>query len=394
MQHPYLQIKKITFGLLAPGLLSGWLAAAHAAPYPGPSQGTCDTGYTNILTTPADVPRGFTVAQVQEKKLPDNVCVRWKFEQTIHINENFSPSDFVIVTPTLTKSHFNVDAYEPIVGHYVQAGRNYVASAEPRSSHYNDFTGKHPIFISKTAKAIVRFAGGKYYIDKQIQIRGSEKSTCPHGFSTVGESATCYSKDNGLKLNTDNKLELVELGTFVKRHSLQECPLGYSTATGLGSYNGICTSTLALKNGVAKTELWNPWAIGNVTCKQGEYTENNLYCLPALTAVYCGINEATQRKLTSYKYSLGRHVFYWPTKKVNLNNAKVDFNTFAGNTTNGVLSVSSVRQGLSLFDYDKAFVSLSGLDGLLPAFRLYTEQQCDGFQITGAKRIDPLPTFE
>jgi hypothetical protein len=403
MQQCCIQIKKIALGgALALTILSVWATNAYAVgpfagPFPGPPKGECATGYTNIITIPADVTPNTLANEVDvTTRLPANVCMRWSFDSKLSkFNDNFQKSDFVVVTPSLTKADFNVDDYEPIIGHYTLAGRNYVASAEPRSDSYNDYTGKHPIFISKTAKASVRFIGGKYYIDKQTQIAGIiQAAKCPDGYSTVGESATCYSKKNGLKLNNAGKFELIELPGFTKLHQTQDCPLGYSTATGLGSNNGICISTVTLKTGTAKNELWNPWTIGNVSCKQGEYTENDLYCLPALTALYCTMDAAAQSKFTHYKYPLGNYVYYWPTKMVDINNSKIDFNTNASKATNGFIKVNSLRRGLEFFNYDTAFVTLSGLDGILPAFYLHSPQTCDKFQITGAKRIDPLPTYE
>jgi hypothetical protein len=394
MLHPSKYFIKLSLRLLTLALCSleaaPLLAMPFAGAYPGPSKGECNDGYTNKITEPADVVAGTLIQNVKEIALPSNICMRWSFQPVgakHYIARNFSKSDFVVITASLTKADFNVGSYEPIIGHYTKAGHNYVASAEPRADSYNDYTGAHPILINKDANASVRFIGGKYYIDKKTFISGPHTG-CPFGFSTVGESNTCYSKRNGLRLNADNKLELIEFAAL-----RLECPQGYSTATGLGSDNGICTSTLALKNGIAKSELWNPWFIGDVTCKQGEYTENGIYCMPALTAVYCEIDAAAQSKLTNYRYNQGRHVFYWPTKSVDVATAKIDFNANASKINTGTVGVANIRNGLAFFNNDKSSLSVSGLDGYVPAFLMYASQTCDKLVITGTTPVYPLPTF-
>jgi|GEM_PF-3757166 len=388
-------IKRVISGLI---LAAGLVEVAHAA-YTVPSKykGKCAAGYYNLVTEPADVPANYT-GTVKEYALPSNVCVRRVDDKNKNMIENFSRTDFVVIrgsaaspfVPFASGYFESWASYEPILGHY-NGYYSYTDSNNPRSPTFNDFSGPHPVFVSKFARAALKVKDGIYYFDKQTQVRGGVKGRCPEGYSTVGDSVLCYSKKNGLRLNSNNKVELFELGSFTKYMTDQECPLGYMTANGFGSSRGICTEVRALFEGVEKFGV--PVVRNSAACAGGEHTRDGVTCLPEFTAIYCDMNRTAQLSFKNYAYGSGRHVYYWPTTMVNNNNALIDFRSKYSTITTGSVAISELRKGLALFNNDDAHITISAVDsGNFPVFRLYSYWSCDKLWDNGGWSMEPMPT--
>lgn len=352
--------------------------------------GDCPKGYSGIVTEPADVPAGYT-GDVVEYVLPKNVCVRKLPDHSRMMTENFSSADFIpidgVALHPFAGVEFQADRYEPILGHFSH-GNSYAQSVDPQGTTQGDFSGAHPVLVSRSAKAALRFKNGVYLFDKQISVFGMAVAKCSEGYSTVGDSATCYSKKNQLKLNAHNQLELTELEPFVPRQKGQECPLGYAQAWGLGSERGICAPIQLLRGPSENTGLWsqgNPF--DGFACPGGEYSRNDTFCLPQITAVHCHMDGKPQ---SSRRAS---YAFYWPTEMVTRAAALIELEEHYSSVTTGSVTIAALHQGFSRFDHDDAFVSLSGSSrGRLPVLNLYSGKSCEVLKDTVGYSLEPLPS--
>jgi hypothetical protein len=393
-------IEKLGFIKLGLGLFAfmatTWVSVSHAAyTVPNKYKGNCPSGYYSVVTDPADVSTNYTGA-VKEFPLPANVCVRRDPDNNRNMNENFATYDFAVINGSAVKLYKpfasgifeNWSSFEPILGHF-NTDYDYTDSNNPRHPNYKNYAGAHPVFISKYANAAIKYVGGTYIIDKQTVVR-SGTGRCPSGYSTVGDSYTCYSKTNALKINDYKKVELIELDSFTKYQSTQECPLGYAMVNGLGSVRGICTEMRAIDEGISTFGI--SAAPSSAKCTGGEFTKDGKTCLPEFTAVYCDMSSAAQANFKSYRYNTGRHVYFWPTRMVNKTNALVDFNSKYSSTTTGTVAISDIKKSLNLFSNDDGHITLSAIDsGNFPVFHLHTYMTCDKLWDNGGWSAEPYP---
>lgn len=391
------RIKHLVAGTV---LALGLMDVSHAAyTVPEHYRGNCPTGYYSLVTEPADVPAGYT-GTVKEYALPSNVCVRRVEDKNKHVYENFSKNDFVVIDgdaaslfePPTSGLFEKWDKYEPILGHY-NKDHTYSDSSDPRSSYYRDYSGEHPVLVSKFANAALRVKRGIYLFDKQTSVGGFE-GRCPPGYSKVGDSATCYSRRNGLGINSHDKLELIELGRFAKYTPDQRCPLGYAMANRLGSSRGICTAVRALEEGVQKFGI--PATKNPPNCSGGSFSRDGVTCMPELTAIYCDMDSNAQSTFENYQYSTGRHVYYWPWTLANQTNALIEPSENYHNMTSGTVSIADLRKGIALFEQDDAHIAISAIDrdyGRFPVLRLYSGVTCDKLWGSGGWSMEPMPTF-
>jgi hypothetical protein len=355
---------------------------------PSQYQGPCPQGYANAVTDPADTV-DYIPGDPKIYKLPPNVCVRRRGDFIRPMIVNFSKDDFLSLDggkliPLYQEHGLSTQDYEPIIGHFTgDYGLNDVQNA--MHPQYQNYSGAHPIFIYRPANAAVRLQQGLYLIDKQTQVKGYNTARCPTGYSTLGDSQTCYSKHNYLTLNEQNKLVLSELTAFKKYSKQQECPLGYAMVNGLGSTKGICTPVKALVEGVEHFGLIMPK--GRLLCADNEYTKDQSVCLPQVTAIVCNKKDQPKRSVQKYAY-------YWPTNLVTLSNALEDFAQNYARITTGTLSVDSLQKIHNTYKNDDEFIALSPLDsGQMNAFYLYSSKSCDKLWDNGGWSTEPMAAF-
>lgn len=364
----------------------------------------CSTdGYYNVVTDPADIPAGYDEAKIKYHRLPQNFCVRRMPNASKSIQENFSKTDFIVIEGAVLKPFkdviFDPNRYEALVGHFQEQGHNYAGTYSARAENYKNFSGAHPVLIATGAAAAVRYLADKnlYLVDKQTVASG-HSSHCPPGYSTVGDSATCYSQKNALKLSDQKKFELVELadlGSFTSKTG-ETCPLGMAMLTGLGSEKGICTPLDAIMSGVAKMELWGPLGPqSDLVCPRGEYEAGNAICLPQITALYCLMDSKSQEEFDHYSYTANtRQVSYWGTSMIGGGNTRVTLHGSWQFVSPGQLDVSRLRKDYDFFSQDEQVVALSALEGgTLPVLLFSSHKMCNQALVPdGGWSVEPIPS--
>jgi hypothetical protein len=406
-------------------------STAYAA-YTIPTHYECaEHGYYNVLTEPADIPADYTGA-VTLHPLPKNVCVKRLADLNKDNMENFTKFGLIPIEGAALKPlkgvTYNSAAYEPLVGHFIKG-----------KASTTDFTGKHPVLIHKQATAAVRVEKGIYYFDKQSKI-GDDYSTavCPNGYSTVGSSKICYSKTNGLRLNSYNKVELITLKEYFTEEELtpktpdEKCPLGYTMDGSFGSNGGIClpvkmvlfdvrnekipNANIFLPPDIKQTvqdygiSLSTPGECAPLKMSQKAYISDTVdytsKCMPVFTAVTCEIDEASRAKFPQSTYPGKLAIAMLDTQTVDAN---AEFPTRLANNINKLtqtrIDVSAINAMLALFPDDEEFIlpSSATTSGSVPIWALHTGTSCATFwaekmkepkpgETKGGYSLEPYPT--
>ena len=366
------------------------------------SEAACPENHFTYITIPTDIPAGYQ-GKIEYRSLPPNICVKRVPNISPTEDDNFSNVDFIrIVDGTLIPFPGNTNdfrSYEPILGHYNKKGY-YPENFDELYLNNAKFYGAHPILIRKNANAALTYDqnSNTYIIEKRIAQNEKRNTYCPEGFSTVGDKLTCYSKRNALRLNIFSRLELINLPNFDNTPNFpgRECPLGYSTAIGLGSRKGICTSLKAMHiSSIVRQELWYRNSFKNkVSCPKNTFSTNQgTTCLPKFAAVYCRMDESSLSSFT-YKYKTGRHVYYWPWENANTDNdLPINFSDSLGSISTGVVSSESIRTAMNMFSSDFDFLQPSDYEDTdnIPIFHFFTLLTCDKFKTNQGWSQEPLP---
>lgn len=368
---------------------------SYAYELPPETRGSCPYGYRNVLTTPANFRAEDDAVSLYW--LPSNVCVRRYFGGDgvgNRLNGNFTREDIaVLVYSASGEASFDlpapivIDNYEPLLGHFIyDYGLEDVLSSG--NEHFQNFAGAHPFFIRKSAYAAIKYVNGLYLIDKQSLIFQGN-AICPKGYSTVGNSITCYSRHNALKLNDYKKVELVEMPPYHRDTRIgQRCPLGFSIASNLGSDGGLCTQNEVV---FQQTSRYGIPLADFRGCPQGEYSPGGA-CVPSLTIMYCAM-DGEAMALFDYPYRGGRHAIIWPTTLAGSGNTGYDKSFFYDSTTFGSVSTNALRLYDQFFADDEQFFRISGfsIKERWPAIHVYTGLSCAEFYDNGGWSIEPVP---
>lgn len=342
-------------------------------------------GYYTAVTDPADIPDGSNI-QPAIRELPSNVCVRQRKKY------NFAPEDFIKIKAGILEPFpgvkFSASKYEPIVGHYLALGKDYVSSTTASSPSYMNFTGAHPVLVRKQAYAAIKYKAGRYLIDKQTIAAGMP--SCPSTYSTLGNSSSCYSKTNQLRFGAANKLSLGYLSEFTPEEQSpgQECPLGFAMANGLGSNRGICTPIRAFRN-KAVQQLWVGGSLpSNVVCPGGEAASPHFspVCVPVVTLVYCG---ADHEELVYF--NTNRYVEYLGQPEL----SETWFDRYASRVVIGKISLSHILNAFNSAHplADPLPIIPSTLDsGSVPVFKMFSETSCDTIRRVAGFALEPFPS--
>lgn len=360
----------------------------HGLDLPADAQGTCPAGYANVITTPV-IP--FTSnSDMKTYRLPPGVCLkryqsidRTSQDTNFTVNSILPLSDAgVPVFRSVDGSKFVAQDYEAVVGHFATDAVSWANAINPQHAQFGNFKGVHPFLVAKSAHASIRFENGHYLIDKQLRYGDSSSSTCQSGYSTVGTTKTCYFKKNRIVKNAVGKAELraavsvtPELDTIG-----QECPLGMSTASNLGSHGGICTDNQLLFNMQA---LKN----SNISVLQGTFCQpeevlNGTVCIPIFTARYCRLNGGELMVSVSSRMS-NKH-FDFPNKSA-----------FGSLTTQhlGAFQMAHLDTANSnRFETDYLLQTFTNPLQRIPVLHVFTNRICDELDLdTDSFSVEPSP---
>lgn len=266
---------------------------SHGVQLPEDARGFCSNDYVNVVTDPYteffNGEQNFNIY-----RLPKNVCVRryntidrFNRDNSFFVNDILPiHSDGSVAFQSVNGSEFDITDYEPVVGHF---NGDHTFNDVKDSSHpyFNDYSGAHPFLIAKNAQASIKYVRGMYYIDKQLRLADKSDSVCQSGYSTVGKTKTCYAKRNRILLNAQEKAELHEPLAFTREKNTigQDCPLGTSTASNLGSHGGICTDNKILFSN-KKLRTFGISVSQASYCPPEEFFHGYV-CIPVMTTFYC-----------------------------------------------------------------------------------------------------------
>jgi hypothetical protein len=366
---------------------------AHAA-YTIPETLECQKdGYYHALTEPSDIPNDYS-GSVTLHTLPKNICVRRLPDSSPDTTENFTKFGIIPIAGSalapLKGVTYNAASYEALVGHF--------ANGTPSTT---DFKGLHSFLIHKTlAIPAVHLEGGVYYIDKQSRI-GNDNATavCPQGYSTIGSSKICYSQKNALKLNSNKKVELIDLTYYFDNEFKpispdERCPLGMTMDSSFGSNGGICMPVQvilheeksgAIQNYGVDLPYQGPNDCGQFMSKGLITASNASYisrCMPALTAITCKIDESSRAKFPMATFPGSHATALLDTMTTELaQEFPTRLSSNISKMTQSKISISAVNKMLAMSSKDEEFILPSSANGFgkIPIWVLHTDASCATF---------------